>query len=133
MKLAAALLLASLASSALAQDAETQRAIQRALIQLDQRSAEFAAQARGQDPRELQSLHAAQLRDAGRPLSPEPEIARQLLPYERMRMAQERELRLPPPVAREKKSGSDPDFRPLPLPGGLPHVVEPIAAPSVGG
>jgi hypothetical protein len=129
MRLFLALALAVLCLPAHGQEEQTQRAVQRALIQLDQRSAEFAAQLRGLDTRELQSLHAAQLRDAGRPLSPDPEVARQLLPYERMRMTEERELVLPPPVVRTPK----PAYEPLPLPGGLPHVVEPIAAPSVGG
>jgi hypothetical protein len=129
MRLLLALVLVVVYLPAHSQDEQTQRAVQRALIQLDQRSAEFAAQLRGVDVRELQSLNAAQLRDAGRPLNPDPEVARQLLPYERMRMAEERELVLPPPLVRTPK----PAYESLPLPGGLPHVVEPIAAPSVGG
>jgi hypothetical protein len=129
MRLMLALALVVVCLPARSEDDQTQRAVQRALIELDQRSTEFAAQLRGLDMRELQSLHAAQLRDAGRPLSQDPEVARQLLAYERMRMSDERELRLPPPVVRAPK----PAYEPLPLPGGLPHVVEPIAAPSVGG
>jgi hypothetical protein len=78
----------------------------------------------------LQNLHAAQLRDAGRPLHPDPQIARQLQPYERQKLADERELRLPPPVI--TKSGSDPDLRPLPLPGGPRHGVDPIPAQGPG-
>jgi hypothetical protein len=122
--------LALLPQLALASDQE----IQRALIQRDQQSAEFAAQVRGQDVRPLQELHARQLQEAGRPLNPDPEVARQLRPYERERMAAESRyvLRFSPPVER-KRSGSDPDLGPLPLPGGPPHGVEPITAPSVGG
>jgi hypothetical protein len=92
--------------------------IQRALIQLDQRSADFARGAASQplDPH------------VGRPLHPDPEIARQLRPYERMKMAQGREpdvLRLPPPVVRRK------DEKPLPLPGGPRAGVDVVTAPRV--
>lgn len=97
-----------------------EREIQRALIQRDQQSAEFAN-------RTLENLHARQLLEAGRPLHPDPEIARQLRPYERQRMAQERELVLPPPTIRET-----PPPRPLPLPGGQRHGVDPIPAQSPG-
>jgi hypothetical protein len=92
--------------------------IQRALIQLDQRNAEFAAGA----PSRPLSPHV------GRPLHPDPEIARQLRPYERMRLAEEREtnvLRLPPPVVRRKAD------KPLPLPGGPRAGVDLVAAPGV--
>jgi hypothetical protein len=103
-----------------------QQDIQRALIQRDQQSAEFAAQLRGsQDLQRLQTLDAAQLRDALVPLSPDPGLAAQLLPYQRGQMAQERdrELRFAPPVVRGEalrgKSGSVADLHaPLPLPGG---------------
>jgi hypothetical protein len=93
-------LLAALCASAFAQDHE--REIQRALIQRDQQSAEFARQLRQPQGRaELETLHAQQSRDAGRPLSSDAEVARQLRPYERERVARESEgflLRLPPPV-----------------------------------
>ena len=124
MKLFLGVMLALAALPAAAQEQE----IQRALIQRDQQSAEFAARVRGVD---LQNLHAIQLRDAGRPLHPDPEIARQLQPYERQKLADERELRLPPPVV-ITKSGSDPDLRPLPLPGGPRHGVDPIPAQGPG-
>lgn len=104
--------------------------IQRALIQRDQQSAEFAA---GVNRPALQQLHDSQLREAGRPLHPDPEIARQLRPYERDRMAREREgfvLRPPPPKI---NSGSDPDLHPLPLPGGPRHGVDPVPSQGVGG
>jgi hypothetical protein len=100
--------------------------IQRALIQRDQQSAEFAA---GVNRGSLENLHQRQLMEAGRPLHPDPEIARQLRPYERERMAREREgfvLQLPPPRV------NDPE-KPLPLPGGPRHGVEPVPAHGVGG
>jgi hypothetical protein len=112
VKLAAALLVLPLAC--LAQQPHEQE-IQRALIQLDQRSADFA---RGSASPPLDP-------SVGRPLHPDPEIARQLRPYERMKVAEEREsdvLRLPPPVVQK-------DEKPLPLPGGPRHGVEPVAAP----
>jgi hypothetical protein len=109
------------------------REIQRALIQRDQQSAEFAA--RGAEARRaLDTLHSNQLRDAGQPLNPDPVIARELLPYERQTMARERMV-LPPIDQPAMKSGSEPDFKPLPLPGsgGPPGIAVPISAPSIGG
>lgn len=107
--------------------------IQRALIQRDQQSAEFAAQLRGAHERvQLQQFHALQLREAGRPLDPEPEVARQLRPYERTRAAAERELVLPPPVITRFDPDLRPDLRPLPLPGGPRHGVDPIPAQGPG-
>jgi hypothetical protein len=109
-----------------------QQDIQRALIQRDQQSAEFAAQLRGsQDLQQLQRLDAAQLRDAQVPLSPDPGLAAQLLPYQRGQMAQDRELRFAPPVVRGEsargKSPAEPDLRaPLPLPGGPRPGVDPV-------
>lgn len=106
-----------------------EQAIQRALIQRDQQSAEFAA---GVNSGSLENLHQRQLMEAGRPLHPDPEIARQLRPYERERMAREREgfvLQLPPPRV---KSGSDPDLGALPLPGGPRHGVDPVPSQRLG-
>jgi hypothetical protein len=114
-----------------------QQDIQRALIQRDQQSAEFAAQLRGsQDLQRLQTLDAAQLRDAQVPLSPDPGLAAQLLPYQRGQMAQEREgeLRFAPPVVRGEsgKSGSEPDLHaPLPLPGGPRPGVDPVTPEGI--
>lgn len=96
--------------------------IQRALIQRDQQSAEFSNRA-------LETVHARQ--------RPDPAIAPELRSYERSSMAREREaelLRLSPPV---RKSGSDPDLqpdslRPLPLPGGPRHGVDPIPVQGLG-
>jgi hypothetical protein len=91
--------------------------IQRALIQLDERSAAFA---RGSPPQPLDP-------HAGRPLHPDPEIARELRPYERMKAAEAREanvLRLPPPVVRNDVVRKD--AKPLPLPGGPRAGVDPV-------
>jgi hypothetical protein len=127
MKTLAALGLALAAFPALAQEQE----IQRALIQRDQQSAEFAARVRGMDTARLEQLHAEQLRDAGRALHPDPKVARELQPYERQRMANERELRLSPPVvitppARENEP------RPLTLPRRERTLVDPIPAQGFG-
>jgi hypothetical protein len=113
MRLFAALLLCPLAC--LAQQPH-EREIQRAIIELDQRTAEFA---RGAPPAPLDP-------HVGRPLHPDPEIARQLRPYERTKLAEEREavLRLPPPVVQKKID------KPLPLPGGPRAGVEPVTLPS---
>ena len=92
-----------------------EKEVQRALIELDRRSAEFSA-----------NLPAAPMPPhVGEPLSPDPEVARQLRPYERMRMAEERGehvLRLPPPVIREDN--------PLPLPRRRDSAVDPVTLPG---
>lgn len=109
--------------SAFAQEQE----IQRALIQRDQQSAEFAARVRGADTTRLEQLHTEQLRDAGRPLDPDPRVARELRPYERQRMADERVLVLPPPVVRTPPvPESEP--RPITLPSRPRTLVDPIPA-----
>ena len=115
--LAAALWLPAFACGAQALD------IQRALIQRDQQSAEFAAQVRGSpEVGRLQQLHAAQLREASLPIYPEA-----LMPYQRERMAQDREFLLPAPVVRAK-----PAEKALPLPGGPRHGVDPIPVQGTG-
>ncbi|HYG54862.1 MAG TPA: hypothetical protein VD965_06165 [Burkholderiales bacterium] len=93
------------------------REIQRALIERDRQSADFA---RGVPPQPLPP-------DAGRSLHPDPVIAREWRPYERIKAAEGHGhvLALPPPVVRSEK--------PLPLPGGARHGVEPIPATGVGG
>jgi hypothetical protein len=95
----------------------TEQAIQRALIQRDQQSAEFAAQLQG---RSLDALHARQL------LEP----ASQFRGYDRSRMAQEREavLQLPPPVVTALRKPE----APLPLPGGPRPGVDPVTPQSLG-
>ena len=104
-----ALLIALLPLPCLAEQPHAQE-IQRALIQLDQRGAEFARPA------------AAPLRHV------DPVIAREWRPYERMKAAEgPHELRLSPPLVLKKPEP------PLPLPGGPRHGVEPIAPTGVGG
>ena len=107
--LAAAIFLCPLACAA---QQLHQQEIQRALIQLDQRGADFA---RGTVPPPLDP-------HVGRPLHPDPEIAQQLRPYERLKAAeanQPRVLRLPPPAALRTID------KPLPLPGGPPGALDP--------
>jgi hypothetical protein len=111
MKPFIALALVAAAPLAAAQDAQVQQEIQRAIIQRDQQSAEFAN-------RRLESLHARQQQELARPIEPH------LLPYVRQKMADESAaLALPPPVVRAK-----PAEKPLPLPGGPRHGVDPIPA-----
>ena len=108
--------LAAFAGVALA-DEYTERAVQRALVERDQRSAEFAARLHG---RSLDALHARQLLE---PASQFPE-------YDRSRMAQEREavLQLPAPVVRAPQKPQ----APLALPGGPRPGVDPVAPQSFG-
>src|SRR5687767_2973705 len=91
-----------------------QQEIQRALIQRDQQSAEFARKGLG-------SRHVRQLQEASHPLPAH------LLPYQREKMSEEREQA----GAEAKLLPAAPDYRPLPLPGGPRHGVEPVPAPSV--
>ena len=99
--------------------------IQRALVQRDQQSAAFAAGVRGGDRAALDALHARQLTELGTPsLHPDPAVARQMQPYQRQKMADERALVLPPPVLQQARTAE----KPLPLPGGPGHVVDPIPA-----
>ena len=96
--------------------------IQRSLIQRDQQSAEFAARVRGADTSRLEQLHARQLIEAARAIEPD------LRPYQRQKMADERTLVLPPPSVTLAK----PVERPLPLPGGPRHGVDPIPSQGPG-
>jgi hypothetical protein len=92
-----------------------EREIQRALVERDQQSAEFAAGVKGGT---LSTLHSRQLGEiATTPRPPE------LRPYQRLRMSEERELVLSPPL---RRSVPDPDLAPLPLPGGPRHGVDPV-------
>jgi hypothetical protein len=100
-----------------------EREIQRALIQRDQQEAEFAAGVRGRAA--LEALHERQRSQIGNPpLHPDPHLARELQPYERHRMAREREhvLQLPPPVI----AGRAARAAPPPLPALPRHGVEPV-------
>jgi hypothetical protein len=123
MKFLLGLALAACSFAAAAQEQELRRQVQRALIQRDQQSAEFAARLQGHS---LEALHQRQLLQLG--------SARPPLSYQRERLARERDaflLRLSPPI---RKSGSDPGFRaPLPLPGGSAHAVDPIPVQGFGG
>ena len=85
---------------------------QRALIELDRRSADFSSSYQPLPPH------------VGQPLNADPEIARQLRPYERMRMAEQDDkvFRLPPPVVQETE-------KPLPLPGRPQGVVDLVEVP----
>ena len=96
-----------------------EREIQRALIDLDRRSADFA---RG-------TVSSPLAPDVGQPLSPDPVIARELRPYERMRAAEGSGyvLQLPPPVEQRKID------KPLPLPGGPRPGVDPVTIPGGPG
>ena len=103
--------------------------IQRALVQRDQQSAAFAAGVRGGDRASLDALHARQLTEIGtQPLHPDPAVARQMQPYQRQKMSDERALVLPPPVLQQARTPEKPAFSPSPLPGGPGHVVDPIPA-----
>jgi hypothetical protein len=120
MRLFAAIAAWAIAGSCLANEQE----IQRALIQRDQQSAEFAAGVRGGDRASLEALHARQrLEVTTQTLHPDPAVARQLEPYQRQKMEDERALVLPPPVVQVKSAE-----KPLPLPGGPRHGVEPVTA-----
>jgi hypothetical protein len=119
----------ALAGAALAAPAQEQE-IQRALIQRDQQSAEFAARARGADTTRLEQLHSEQLRDAGRPLDSDPRVARELKGYERQRMTDERMLVLPPPVVRTPTPAPETEPRPVTPPSRPRTLVDPIPPQS---
>jgi hypothetical protein len=105
--------------------------IQRALIQRDQQSAEFAARVRGADTSALQQLHARQLLEAAtQPPHPDPAVARQLQPYQRQKMADERVLVLTPPTVSSAPRPEKPAPRLLPLPGGPDRLIDPIPQQS---
>lgn len=91
--------------------------IQRAIIDLDRRSADFSAHF----PADRPPLEP----HVGRPLHPDPVIARELRPYERMKMAEQHVLQLPPPVVQRKRE------KPLPLPGGPRPGVDPVTPPGL--
>jgi hypothetical protein len=107
-----------------------QQEINRALIQRDQQSADFAAGVRG--ARVPPGVAAAQQREALIPLSPDAASAERLLPYQRQRMAGEYVLRLAPPVVRVPDQAPE-ERAPLPLPGGMPRAVEPVTPGGASG
>ena len=93
--------------------------IQRALVQRDQQSAEFAARARGADTTRLEQLHARQLLE----ITTQPQQT-ELRPYQRQKMADERTLMLPAPTVTSARKAE----KPSPLPGRTPAVTDPIPA-----
>jgi hypothetical protein len=123
-------------------------AIQRALIERDLQTDRFALELRQWqeglylppgDLRRRQALEARQLGErqrfdrlgerqlesAGRPLSPDSDTARQLLPYERERAARERAWRLAPPVEMKPRAAE-----PAPaLPDAPRSGVDPVTPP----
>jgi len=107
-------LLLAFPACALAQDQE----VQRALLERDQRTVEFAARLRGAPLIELQRLEnvAAQQR-----LLVEKDLPGDLRAYERQRAAGEHVLRLPPPVVRGEPA------KPRPLPAQMPGVVDVVS------
>ena len=117
MRFVAALLI--VATPALAQEQE----IQRALMQRDQQSAEFAARLRGASLIELQrleNLSAQQL------LNVEKYLPAELRPYERQKTAGEHVLALSPPVVHANELR-----KPLPLPARMPCAVEVVPAGGI--
>ena len=104
MKRAALLLLVPLAASA-------QTEAERAVIERDRQSAEFSNPA-------LRDLHS---RRDQQHLPPRPD--------ERAAEARERDAQPLP----ERAAPPAPHYRPLPLPGGPRHGVEPIPVQGVGG
>jgi len=96
-------------SGASADPVQHQIEIQKALIQRDRQSAEFARP-------ELRDLHAQQERRV------------EMRPDERVIQARERET-----VNAERPAPSLRYYRALPLPGGARHGVDPIPVQGVGG
>lgn len=90
--------------------------IQRAVIERDQRTEEFAARLRGAPLEEIQRLENLSARQQ---LEVKKDLVPELRPYERQKAAGEFVLRLPPPVVRAK----EPE-KPLPLPAKMPSAVE---------
>jgi hypothetical protein len=106
------LLVLAFAFPALAQEQE----VQRALMQRDQQSAQFAARLRGAplaEQQRLENLSARQL------LGVEKDLPQELRPYERQQAAREHILALPPPVVRAAAAE-----KPRPLPAKMPGVVD---------
>jgi hypothetical protein len=115
------------AASAVAQEQD----VQRALIQRDQQSADFALRLKQSQERtkpapgdnrhlneqqRLDNLSAQQLQSVGK------DTPQEQRPYERQKAADERRLLFPPPVVRTK-----PPQKPRPLPAEYPQAVTPVA------
>ena len=113
------LLLLAFSLPVLAQEQE----VQRALLQRDQQSVEFAARLRGAplaEQQQLENLSARQL------LGVEKDLPTELRPYERQKAAGEHVLALPPPVVHAKAPK-----KPLPLPARMPCAVEVVPAGGI--
>lgn len=119
-------LLIAVALPAFAQEQD----VQRALIQRDQQSAEFALRLKqsqeGAQPapgdnrhlreqQEMENLSERQLQ------SVQKDTPQELRPYERQKATDERTLSLPPPAVK-----SQPPRSPKPLPGQMPEAVTPV-------
>ena len=99
-------------SPAIAQEQD----VQRALMQRDQQSAQFAARLRGApliEQQRLENLSAQQLLEVAR------DLPQELRPYERQTAAREHILALPPPVVRAAAAE-----KPRPLPAKMPGGVD---------
>ena len=113
-----AIFLLLVALPALAQEQD----VQRALMQRDQQTAEFAARLRGAplaERQRLENLSAQQLLDVAR------DLPQALRPYERQTAAREHVLALPPPVVRAVAAE-----KPQPLPAKMPGVVDVVPQQS---
>jgi hypothetical protein len=64
----------------------------------------------------LDAINAQQQWQAVQPLSQDPGVARQLMPYQLERAAQERLLALPPPLVQPRNAPPEEAVRPLPIP-----------------
>ena len=107
-----AVLLLLVALPALAQEQD----VQRALMQRDQQTAEFAARLSGAplaERQRLENLSAQQLLGVAK------DLPQELRPYERQQAAREHILALPPPLVRAAAAE-----KPRPLPAKMPGVVD---------
>ena len=113
------LLLVAFALPAFAQEQE----VQRALLQRDQQSVEFAARLRGApliEQQRLENLSAQQLQQVAK------DLPQELRPYARQKAAAENVLALPPPAIHAKAPK-----RPVPLPAKMPCAVEVVPAGGI--
>jgi len=120
------LVLALVTAPALAQEQE----IQRALIQRDQQSADFALRLKQSqegvqpapgDNRHLNERQRLENLSSQQLLEVRKDAPQELRPYERQKSADERVLLYPPPVVR-----TQPAEKARPLPAPMPQVTAPI-------
>ena len=113
------ILLLAFALPAVAQEQE----IQRALIERDQQSAEFAARLRGApliEQQRLENLSARQLQEVRK------DLPNELRPYERQKAADERWMVFSPPAVRTPPAQS-----PKPLPDAACKTVDVVPAGGI--